>query len=63
MHAKRMFKSVSRQNADRPPYGQRISAWWRRNRRAVRRRFVLGLASGAGTSCMTLIAVYVQHRG
>ncbi|MDQ0405296.1 hypothetical protein ABVB69_13225 [Streptomyces sp. NPDC000349] len=58
-----MAKSMSPQDGNPPPYLQRLSAWWHRNRRAIRRRFVLGLASGAGSSCMTLIVVYAQHRG
>lgn len=42
-----------------PPWWQRVSAWWRRNRRAVHRRFVLGVAYGAGSGVGGFVIAYL----
>ncbi|MFC8807777.1 hypothetical protein ACWDX8_34350 [Streptomyces anthocyanicus] len=39
----------------------RVTARWQRHRKSITRHFVLGMAGGGGSGCVTLLVLYVQH--
>ncbi len=57
-----MHSDTSGRDGGKPSRREVLGARARRTLRLMRRRFLLGLAYGSGSACVSLAVVWVQHR-